>query len=113
MASMEVALAKAYGELEATLQQQDEPRVTVDDLESLAKTNDNLKSKLDKQSHDKVVELHKKAAALVESEKERIATSADAQQRSAQAVFKLNEIGRIEDVLFQVGFCARLEQELE
>lgn len=95
--SMEVMVAKAYGELEAALNA-DQPRLSVDDLESLAKTNENLKKKLDKQSHERVVELQKKAETLVECEKVRL-TSMEPHQRT---IFDVNEVGRLESVLFKV-----------
>jgi hypothetical protein len=59
--SMDVMVSKAYTELEAGLALE-QPRITVDDLESLAKTNDNLKKKLDKQSQEKVNDLQKKGS---------------------------------------------------
>lgn len=98
ISSMEVMVAKAYHELDANLAL-DEPRaISVDDLESLAKTNENLKKKLDKQSHEKVVELQKKAALLIECERARL----DVMESHHRQIFNLNEIGRLEESLFQV-----------
>lgn len=99
--SMELMMSKAYAELESTLNHSstsEQARLTVDDLESMAKTNENLKKKLDTQSQQRVSELQKKAEALIESERIRV----EAMEAQHRAIFDLNEIGRLEELLFQV-----------
>lgn len=96
--SMELMMSKAYGELESTLGGDQTPRLTVDDLESLTKTNENLKKKIDTQSHQRVGELQKKAESLIESERVRV----EAMEANHRSIFDLNEVSRLEEVLFQV-----------
>lgn len=97
--SMEVMMAKAYAELDAAHNTAEQPRLNVDDLESLAKTNENLKKKIDKQSRERVEELQKKAETLIECERARL----EAMDPSVRAIFDLKEIGRLEELLFQVA----------
>lgn len=69
---MDLIISKALKELQDQLDA--EQLIAVEDLENLAKTNENFKKKIEKQTTEKVNELQKKAAVLIESE--RVRTSA-------------------------------------
>lgn len=88
--SQESILTKSFNELDQQLAKM--IVLSVEDLERVVKTNENLEKKIDKQSLEKAIDLKKKGAQLLEKESSRL-------NSQETEIYGLNEMQKLKDIL--------------